>query len=90
MAGQVIDIRARAPAPLDRVLVSGIASRGLPPLGGVAPTRIWEEVEYRSGPDGAIEVGPLSPGEYRVEVGGVAHKVAIRSGETTVLLLKVP
>ena len=81
-------MRANAPTPLDRVLVDGITTGGI--WFGAKPSRVFRDVEHRTSADGTLELGPLAPGEYRVDAGGGARRMVVRSGETTTLEVESP
>ena len=76
--GETVEIRRVAPPPYDRVLVTGLTKRWI--SYGTMPEKLWNEVEHKIGADGTLTVGPLSPGDYRVTIGGATKRITVHSG----------
>jgi hypothetical protein len=81
VAGAPVSVRARAPAPLDRILANGCRTpgwwNGRPDL----PERLWQERDLRTDASGRVEVAPLAAGRYVVEAAGRSVEVEAAAGD---------
>ncbi len=87
MKGVAVEVLAAAEPPLDLLLVRGLRAWDGWNEGRDFPGRVWAERELVTDGAGRVEVGPLSPGSYRVRVGKREVTTTLTAGERSVLVI---
>jgi len=83
--GVPLDVRAKAEAPLDRLLVAGFREDGWWSSRRDPSLPVWADPDTTTDENGHLVLGPLQPGAYVVRLAGEARTVEVRSGESTVV-----